>query len=465
MRSMFFLIAAGLLAACDGAGTVAVSPVGNRDGGLLEIIHASPDAPDVDVLVEEQLAASSLPFKSGAVFFAPGEVTELEIAGRVPGEGEDASPFDVGTVTVIGPELIETPFGSRITVFVANLIDAIEPIVVTGSLGDVADGQVRIRVVHAAAIFDPEMVAVFLTAPGAGLDSPTGTLAFGDEFGPFEVAMGEYRIRITAAGDPETLLFDSGTLNLPGGADLVIAAVASALPDRPLSLLVADSSGVTEIIDEGVPATVRVGHFSADAPPIDARIEVLADGDAASLMVRNLAFPEVTARERLAAGDYDVNISPAGAGPEAALIDGGLGLVAGTSYTVVAVGPRADIDVRVLVDETRRIGTEARLRIFHGAPSAEEVDVYVGLRGTDFAEASPLLEALPFGSETGFLAVAPGSYDLIVTAAGGDPLTPVIGPIAVELTASGIFTAVAIDASGGGPPFDLISLDDPLVGD
>lgn len=458
MRIWFPLSIALVLAACsDGSGLTqqpADSPVDDPGPGsqLLEIIHASPDAPAVNVLLDGEPVAEGAAYKAGLATSAATPETSITVQGLVPGEGDNGSPLETEPVTVIDATL-DTPADTRVTVFAANVVADIEPIVITQPLDEVPAGEARVRVVHAAPIFDPEMVSVFVTAPDGDLDNPLETFAFGGDFGPELVPAGDYRIRITPAGDTDTVLFDSGTVPLPDGGDLVIAAIASTLPEQPLSLLVADGTEVTEIIDTRTPATVRVIHASPDAPAVDVFVN-----DATPPAVAELAFPEFTDRLPLNPDDYNLKVAPAGDGPGAAVIDEDVTFDAGVEYSVYAVGLVADIAALGLIDDNRRIGTEARLRLVHAAPSAGDVDIYVTTAGGEFN--GPALTDVPPGAESGYLSIAPGSYDLAVTPAGGDPTAAAIGPATVQLDAGGIYTLVARDAEGGGGPFGLISLDD-----
>jgi hypothetical protein len=109
-------------------------------------------------------------------------------------------------------------------------------------------------------------------------------------------------------------------------------------------------------------------------------------------------------------------------------------------------------------DNDRRIATEAKLRIVHGSPAAGQVDVYLTAVGANIASLSPTYADLSFGADTGFRGFAAGSYALTITAAGSK--TPAIGPLTVTLQNSGIYTAAARDAAGGGTPLGLILLDD-----
>jgi hypothetical protein len=86
------------------------------------------------------------------------------------------------------------------------------------------------------------------------------------------------------------------------------------------------------------------------------------------------------------------------------------------------------------------------------------VDIYVVAPGSSIAAASPAFSAVPFKANTGYVSLAAGRYDVVVTPAGTK--LPAIGPATIEVVASGIYTVAARDAAGGGGPLGVILLDD-----
>ncbi|MGD2041389.1 MAG: DUF4397 domain-containing protein, partial [Anaerolineae bacterium] len=81
---------------------------------------------------------------------------------------------------------------------------------------------------------------------------------------------------------------------------------------------------------------VRVVHASPDAPAVD----VWVNG---AVAFSNAPFEGITDYAELAAGTYNVQVSPTGA-TEPIVIDADLDLAAGTDYTVVAVGLLENIE-------------------------------------------------------------------------------------------------------------------------
>jgi hypothetical protein len=197
-------------------------------------------------------------------------------------------------------------------------------------------------------------------------------------------------------------------------------------------------------------ARLRVVHASPDAPAVD----VLVD-DAAALS--NVEYLTASDYVELADGAHNEKVNAAGT--STTVIDADVDLADGTDYTVIASGLLDAIQPIVLEDDnsTPAAGT-ARVRAIHGAPSAPAVDVYVTAPGADLEAASPALSNVAFGAVADYLEVPAGDYQVRVTPAGTK--TVVIDSGALTLTSGQVRTAIAVDAPGGGAPFDLLILDD-----
>jgi hypothetical protein len=319
----------------------------------------------------------------------------------------------------------------------------------------IAPSMTRVQVLHAAPA--APSVSVYVTAPGAALASsaPFATFAFKGSVGPTDIPSGEYEIRVTPAGAATPVLFDSGTIELTAGEDLLLAAVQNTGPgSAPVAIATVDQNGRNQLLlDVATPATVRVVHDVADAPAI----AVLANGNAAAPLVASLAFPNFTAYLPETPGQYALAVTPA-TNTGDVLLEQPVNLSAGSQHSVYALGTLAAITALVTRDDDRRIATQAELRIIHGSPSAGPVDVYLVPTGSSITAVAPTFASVLFGGDTGFQGVAAGAYDVIITPAGSK--TAAIGPLAVTLKDSGIYTVVARDAAGGGTPLGLILLDD-----
>jgi hypothetical protein len=162
-------------------------------------------------------------------------------------------------------------------------------------------------------------------------------------------------------------------------------------------------------------------------------------------------------------------VAPAGAGVEGAAIGPvDLELAPGSANDVIAVGRLGgtegtieELTVTVANDDPRPIPLFAKVRIIHASVTAasldpDTVDIYVTAPGTDISDESvaPTLAGVPYLANTGFLAVAGGTYDITVTVSGSR--TPAIGPLTdVVLEDGGIYTVIARDALPGDAATDL----------
>jgi Domain of unknown function (DUF4397) len=197
-------------------------------------------------------------------------------------------------------------------------------------------------------------------------------------------------------------------------------------------------------------ARVRVVHASPDAPNVDVLLDdakVLSD------------VPYLTSSAYLETSEGDHNLKVNAAGTATTAIDADVTLADGTDYTVIASDLVAEITPIVLEDNnTAPAAGNARVRAIHGAPSAPAVDIYVTAPGADLEAATPVLTGVAFGDVADYLEVPAGEYQVRVTVTGTKIVA--IDSGALTLESGQVRTAIAVDAPGGGAPFDLLVLAD-----
>lgn len=435
LRFSTIIAFAALVAACDsndGPDVTAPVPAPTFD---FQVLHASPDAPLVNVSFNGAQTLSDVDYKQGS-----GQVEIVE--GTYPVQVDAILP-DGTTSAVIGPVDVDFAGDTTYTIAAVGKVadGTLEPLVISQPRTAVGAGNARAFVLHAAP--DAPTVDVFVTAPGADLTAavPLGSFSFKETLGPAEVAAGDYQVRVTPAGDPATVVFDSGTLALNDGDDLVIAAVNNtATGDAPISLVALTGAGSAEFFDAATPADLRVVHASADTGAVDVIVN-----DTLTL-VDDLGFPNATPFVSVDPATYNVKVTD-GANASVIAIEADLAFEAATIYDVLAIGPFASIEALIATDDYRRVATEAKLRLVHASPTAQDVDIYL-TGDNDISDDTPLLEAVPFGANTGFLPVTPGTYFVTITPTGTQ--TAAIGPLEITIEGSGVYTAVARDEVGGG---------------
>jgi hypothetical protein len=365
-----------------------------------------------------------------------------------------------GSIPVIEAS-VEIGDGQIYSIIAANTVDAIEPIVVSQRDTPVSAGSARLLVVHATPGAAPSFslpVDVYVDAYSEP-NAPIGTSApirfdYKEVLagGPIELAAGEYQVRVTLPDG--TLVFDSGRLPLAAGDDFVIAAVPNVSGGpAALSLAALTGSGSAQFLDANTPTAVQVVHASPDAPLVD----VLVNGGE---FVTDLAFPDATGLVEVPPDTYTVAVTVADNPGAVAIGPVNLPLAAGIQHSVLAVGELAAIEPLILTDDPRRVSTEAKVRIVHASPSAQDVDIYVTAVGADINAESPTLTNVPFKANTGFLSLPAGSYDVTVTPTGTK--TAAIGPATITIENGGVYTAIARDPLPGGMTFGLIGLNDWL---
>jgi hypothetical protein len=415
----------------------------------LRVIHASPDAPKVNVLLDDEALLTEVNYKEGSGFTDPSRGTYDVSVDAITPSG------DVTVIDVPGVEFLATTAYSILAI--GKVADrTLAPLVISNLRSAVPSGQARAQVVHAAP--DAPAVSVYVTAPGTDLSTATalGTFSFGDELGPVEVPAGSYQIRVTLANDPATVVYDAGTVALAEGADLLLVAVANTTTgSAPISLLVNDGSTQSELLDVETPADIRAGHLSPDAPAVD----VIVNDDLANPLFNAATYPSLTSYASRPPATYNIKVVD-DASQSLTVIDADLSVVAGQSYSVLAVGFLADIEPLVLTDDRRSVATEARVRIVHGSPSAGNVDIYVAARGTDINTISPTFASVPFKANTGYVGLTAATYDVSVTPAGAK--SPVAIFATLPLANGDIFTAIARDDTDGdgGAPLGLLLKDE-----
>lgn len=180
-----------------------------------------------------------------------------------------------------------------------------------------ADHQARVRVVHAS----PDAPAVDVWVA----DKPAFTnAAFKGITDYAALDAGSYGVKVVPAGKTEPAVIDA-KLDLAAGKDYTVVALGKLAEIGPLVLTdnnAAPAAGK---------AHVRFVHASPDAPAVDIAVT------GGPVLFKNVAFKGVGDYLPVDAGKYDLEVRVSGTETVALKVPG-LGLDAGTVYTVFAMG-------------------------------------------------------------------------------------------------------------------------------
>lgn len=172
-------------------GSPALSAVISEDAGIarVRVAHLSPDAPNVDVVVNGAVAVPDLPFEAVTGYLElPSNAYLVEVVpAGMPG------PVVISAILDLDPN-------TDYTVAAVNELASIEPLVLVDDNTIPASGNAHIRFLHAS----PD-------APAVDITLPDGTILFGDiefkEVGNYlPVPFGFYDVEVRLAGTSTVVL-------------------------------------------------------------------------------------------------------------------------------------------------------------------------------------------------------------------------------------------------------------------
>ena len=161
----------------------------------IRVLHASPDAPAVDIFLDGQKAITNLAFDA---------ITDYV---KVPAGAHNVKVFPApsdGSGTPAIEADVTLSAATDYTVAAVGKLANIEPLVLVDNNSAPSSGQAKLRFVHTS----PDAPAVDIFAEGAGVVVPNAV--FKDASGYLDLAAGTYNLQVRAAGT-ETV-----ALNLPG---------------------------------------------------------------------------------------------------------------------------------------------------------------------------------------------------------------------------------------------------------
>jgi hypothetical protein len=234
----------------------------------VRVLHASPDAPAVDVYLDGTKvdALTNVPF---------GVISDYL---KIPAGSHQVSVYATGTTSspVIDATL-SFAAGKAYTVAATNALASIEAQVITDAPAPTAGGA-QIRVVH----FSADTPAVDVAPDGADpADAIVKNLAYPDATAYLDVPADTYDLEVRAAGT-STVALQLDPLTLDAGKAYSVFAIGSGASSpvggNPVRVLAAVDATASAAPTVSAPPTDTVQPTSSDAPrsPVIALVGVLA---------------------------------------------------------------------------------------------------------------------------------------------------------------------------------------------
>lgn len=364
----------------------------------LRVVHASPGAPEVDVLIDGQPLMEGVAYGTASQY-APITPEEHRIQVVPTGQTADAAVVD---------ETIGAEPGRAYLVAVFGLLNDIGGAVYDVDLSEIEPGNARVRLLN----LSPDVGELDLLETGG--DEWFGNVALGDISDYRDVAPGTYSADLRGEDDrilqtvtdlafEETRVYDVIVLGQLADDSLDVQSLITSVSPPCAEVLGIEGAGSD--------ACIRIVHAAPDTPPVDVYVN-----DAQ--IAQNLEFGTATEYVAVPSGaGRGVRVTPAGAPVEEAIIDWSFDLEAGQAYEMLATGAADNLELNITGTDLRPVAEgQARLRVYHASPNAGAVDI--GVEGQE----ENLFEGVEFRGATDYIILDAGAYPIEVRP-GGEDLT------------------------------------------
>jgi len=185
----------------------------------LRVLHASPDAPNVDVYVDGTKVLNDVPYPTVSSYL------------NVAAGAREIKVNAAGTSTTVIDVKPNLSSGAAYTAIAANFVANIQALLATDETSAAPAGQARVRVIHAA----PDAGPVDIVVNGQVVLS---NVPFGTISSYLTLPAGTYNVQVNAAGTSTTAI--QASLTVSSGTNYSAVAIGSVKtsPTNPLTIKV-----------------------------------------------------------------------------------------------------------------------------------------------------------------------------------------------------------------------------------
>lgn len=198
-------VAAFAALALTGCGKDENNPVAPVSNARVMAVHASPDAPAVDLLVDGAVAGTGLAFPNHTAYLA------------VPSGSRNLKVRVSGTTTDVIDAQLPVGSGASYSVFAVDVVANIGPLVLTDDLATPASGKAHVRFIH----LSPDAPAVDVAVQGGPVVFANRAFKQFTAFTPLDA--GTYDLEVRLAGTTTVVLPLNGIALQPGRIYTVFA--------------------------------------------------------------------------------------------------------------------------------------------------------------------------------------------------------------------------------------------------
>ncbi len=421
-------LAALLIAACDTSSSLPEA----TGKGIIRAVNAMPASPEFRFLIEER-SIDSVGYResSTAVRYDDLEYT-FNIEIRFAGES---------SARRVASQFIDVQADVEYTLLVSGDVTAPTVTVWEGAERTFEEGGTvfEVRFAHTAA--SAPTVDVYFAAPDVSPSpgSEAATLSFGEIAAPADFTAGDYVLTITAAGDPDTVLFVSNATSFAAGDALILMPFDGvAIENAPVVVRsISAGGGAVTQSDARFAPSVEFVNASLDLGAVD----VYSDEALTSPIVAGLDYGEASAEVTIESGDNVFSFTPAG-DPGVIALEASLPALGSSRYRIVAAGVAGSQVGFPVIPDRRSLQTQAKLSTLNASNNFDALAIYALAPDESLEDAVPVQAAARLDPQAA-AGLEAGSYELYVTEFGQD--TILAGPYAVDVSIGDVVDMIVLD--------------------